>query len=131
IADRGGRPRCKPGMNGDATTGTQAIWEEAMSNPELVQHADRVQLAIRSGEPATSALVASWQRSASLHQLDPTERRLPNRLSEHELTIARQRMEPLLRAAQTSLDRLYLAVGGMGCCVLLADRDGIPVERRG
>ena len=40
-------------------------------------------------------------------------------------------MEPLLRAADASLDRLYLAVGGVGCCVLLADRDGIPVDRRG
>lgn len=102
-----------------------------MSKAEFAQHADKVQGAIRSGEAATSALVASWQRSASLHQLDPAERRLPNRLSERELTVARQRIEPLLRAAQTSLDRLYLAVGGMGGCVLLADRDGIPVERRG
>ncbi|HEV7284523.1 MAG TPA: helix-turn-helix domain-containing protein [Kaistia sp.] len=102
-----------------------------MSKPEIAQHADRIQLAIRSGEAATSALVASWQRSARLHQLDPAERRQPTRLGDHELTVARQRMEPLLRAAQASLDRLYLAVGGMGCCVLLADADGIPVERRG
>jgi transcriptional regulator of acetoin/glycerol metabolism len=102
-----------------------------MSKPEIAQHADRIQLAIRSGEAATSALVASWQRSARLHQLDPAERRQPTRLSDQELTVARQRMEPLLRAAQASLDRLYLAVGGMGCCVLLADADGIPVERRG
>ncbi|MFI5407764.1 GAF domain-containing protein [Kaistia sp. UC242_56] len=102
-----------------------------MSKPEIAQHADRIQLAIRSGEAATSALVASWQRSARLHQLDPAERRQPSRLSDQELTVARQRMEPLLRAAQASLDRLYLAVGGMGCCVLLADADGIPVERRG
>lgn len=102
-----------------------------MSKPEIAQHADRVQLAIRSGEAATSALVASWQRSARLHQLDPAERRLPTRLSDRELTVARQRMEPMLRVAQASLDRLYLAVGGMGCCILLADADGMPVERRG
>ncbi|MCX5571412.1 helix-turn-helix domain-containing protein [Kaistia nematophila] len=102
-----------------------------MSKPEIGLHADRVQSAIRSGEAASSALVASWQRSASLHRLDPAERRLPNRLSDRELTAVRQRMEPLLRAAQASLNRLYFAVGGMGCCVLLADRDGIPVERRG
>ena len=102
-----------------------------MSKPEIAQHADRIQLAIRSGEAATSALVASWQRSARLHQLDPAERRLPTRLSDRELTVARQRMEPMLRVAQASLDRLYLAVGGMGCCILLADADGMPVERRG
>jgi len=29
------------------------------------------------------------------------------------------------------MDRLYQAVGDAGCCVLLADRDGIPLERRG
>ncbi|WEK50698.1 MAG: helix-turn-helix domain-containing protein [Candidatus Kaistia colombiensis] len=102
-----------------------------MSKPEIAQHADKVQLAIRSGEAATSALVASWQRSVSLHQLDPAERRLPTRLSDRELALARQRLEPLLQAAQASLDRLYFAVGGIGCCVLLADVDGVPVERRG
>lgn len=102
-----------------------------MSKPGIVPHADRVQLAIRSGEAATSSLVASWQRSARLHQLDPAERRLPNRLSEQELALARQRIEPLLRAAQTSLNRLYSAIGSVGGCVLLADCNGIPVERRG
>ena len=40
-------------------------------------------------------------------------------------------MEQMIRAAEGSLNRLYLAVGGVGCCVMLADRDGIPVERRG
>ena len=29
------------------------------------------------------------------------------------------------------MDRLYQAVGANGCCVLLADRDGVPVDRRG
>jgi transcriptional regulator of acetoin/glycerol metabolism len=52
-------------------------------------------------------------------------------LTDGELRVARQRMEPLIQVAQASLDRLYLAVGGVGCCVMLADRDGIPVERRG
>lgn len=52
-------------------------------------------------------------------------------MTESELTHARQRIEPLIDVAQASLDRLYLAVGGVGCCVLLADRNGIPVERRG
>lgn len=102
-----------------------------MSKPGIAHHADRIHLAIRSGEAATSALVASWQRSSALHRLDPTERRHPYRLTDVELTSARQRMEPFLHAARASLDRLYLAVGGMGCCVMLADRDGVPVERRG
>jgi transcriptional regulator of acetoin/glycerol metabolism len=52
-------------------------------------------------------------------------------LTDCELEQARQQIEPLVAAAQSSLDRLYLAVGGVGCCVLLANRDGVPVERRG
>jgi transcriptional regulator of acetoin/glycerol metabolism len=94
-------------------------------------HADRIQAAITSDAAAKSALVASWRRSSALHQLDPAERKSPRRVSEAELREARQKIEPLLAAAGPSLDRLYLAVGGVGCCVLLADRDGVPVERRG
>lgn len=102
-----------------------------MSKGEAAQHAALVQSAIQSGGAASSALVASWRRSATLHRLDPTEGRSPHRLTETELLAARRRMEPMVRAAQASLDRLYLAVGGVGCCVLLADRDGVPIERRG
>ena len=102
-----------------------------MSASAFAQHADKVQAAVESNDAARSALVASWRRSAALHHLDPAERSLPRRLTEPELGLARQRIEPLIRAAQASLDRLYLAVGGIGCCVLLADRDGVPVERRG
>lgn len=95
------------------------------------RHADRVQAAIASNAAAKSALVASWRRSCNLHRLDPAYRKSPKRLTDGELSEARQRIEPVLAAAQSSLDRLYLAVGGVGCCVLLADRDGVPVERRG
>lgn len=94
-------------------------------------HADRIHAAISSDEAARSALVASWRRSVSLHHLEPGQRRPPRRLTDGELRLARQRLEPLIRAAQASLDRLYLAVGGVGCCVLLADSKGVPVERRG
>jgi len=94
-------------------------------------HADRIQAAITSDAAAKSALVASWRRSSNLHRLDPADCSPPRYLTEAELGQARQRIEPLVRAAQSSLDRLYLAVGGVGCCVLLADGDGVPVERRG
>ncbi|MDX8495767.1 helix-turn-helix domain-containing protein [Mesorhizobium sp. VK22B] len=94
-------------------------------------HADRIQAAIASDAAAKSALVASWRRSSNLHRLDPADCSPARYLTEFELGQARQRIEPLVRAAQSSLDRLYLAVGGVGCCVLLADRDGVPVERRG
>lgn len=94
-------------------------------------HCSRVYSALRGSEAARSALVASWQRSAGLHHLDPAEAQQPRRLTEAELRLARERIEPLIRAAQASMDRLYFAVGGAGCCVLLADRNGVPVERRG
>ncbi|TPK70116.1 sigma-54-dependent Fis family transcriptional regulator [Mesorhizobium sp. B2-4-15] len=102
-----------------------------MSGRRPAGHADLIQTSIANSDAARSALVASWRRSLTLHGLDPAERKSPRRLTEGELRQARQRMEPLLRAADASLDRLHLAVGGVGCCVLLADRDGIPVERRG
>ena len=108
-----------------------ALWEESMVGVKHPAHADRIQLAIESSQMARSALVASWRRSSSLHGLDPANRRPPQRLTDFELRLARQRIEPLLKAAQGSLERLYLAVGGVGCCVLLANKDGVPLERRG
>jgi len=66
-----------------------------------------------------------------LHHLDPSGRNLPLRLSDAELRQARERIAPLLAAAQGAMDRLYQAVGAAGCCVLLADDDGVPVDRRG
>ena len=94
-------------------------------------HAARVEAAIASGQAARSALVASWRRSSRLHHLDPAGRGLPLRLSETELRQARERIAPLLAAAQGAMDRLYQAVGAAGCCVLLADGEGVPVDRRG
>jgi len=94
-------------------------------------HADRIHSAISSNGAAKSALIASWQRSACFHKLDPDERTPPKRLTDSELRKARQEIEALIRVAQSSLDRLHSSVGGVGCCVLLADRNGVPVERRG
>lgn len=102
-----------------------------MSGVHTAAHADRIYDALQSDKAARSALVASWQRSSHLHHLEPADRRPPTRLTDAEFRQARQRIEPLVVAAQASLDRLYLAVGGVGCCVLLADKDGVPVERRG
>jgi len=99
-------------------------------NPET-SHVDQIQAAIKSNGAAKSALIASWRRSSTLHRLDPTEKRSPERVTDSELRKVRQEIEPLIRVAQASLERLHLAVGGVGCCVLLADRNGIPVERRG
>ena len=102
-----------------------------MKGRQLTHHSQRVEAAIASGEAAKSSLVASWRRSSRLHHLDPAGTKPPLRLSDCELATIRQRIEPLLRAAQPAMDRLYQAVGAAGCCVLLADRDGVPVDRRG
>lgn len=102
-----------------------------MSGLPTAGHAARIYTALRSNDAARSALVASWQRSSHLHHLEPTHRRPPQRLTDGEFRQAREGMEQFIAAAQASLDRLYLAVGGIGCCVLLADRDGVPIERRG
>ena len=82
-------------------------------------HAARVEAAIASGQAARSALVASWRRSSRLHHLDPAGPRPPLRLSEAELRQARERVAPLLAAAQAAMDRLYQAVGAQpaaACC---------------
>jgi transcriptional regulator of acetoin/glycerol metabolism len=97
-----------------------------MRGQPIGHHADLVQAAIATNDAARSALIASWRRSLTLHGLDPAERKAPRRLTEFKQ--ARPRVEQLLRVADASLDRLYLAVGGIGCCVLLADREGIPIS---
>jgi transcriptional regulator of acetoin/glycerol metabolism len=98
---------------------------------QLAHHAARIEAAIASGQEARSALVASWRRSSRLHRLDPVGARPPQRLSDAELRQARERVGVLLAAAQGAMDRLHQAVGINGCCVLLADRNGMPIDRRG
>jgi transcriptional regulator of acetoin/glycerol metabolism len=102
-----------------------------MSVQARAQHAASVETAIASGQAAKSALVASWRRSYCLHQLNPSLPRKPLRLTQEELQHARERIGSLMRAAQPGLDHLHQALGAVGCCVLLADHDGVPVDRRG
>ena len=94
------------------------------------RHADRIQSAISSNGAAKSALIASWQRSASFHKLDPGQRKPPERLTDSELKKARQEVEALIQVAQPSLDRLHTAVGGVGCCVR-SERRTCRAARRG
>ncbi len=95
-------------------------------------HAGRIlATAEDSSASARSAVAASWVRSLTRYGLDPTDTRPPLTLTAAELREARERVEPLLRAAQASLDHLFHAVGGTGCCVLFTDRHGVPIDRRG
>jgi transcriptional regulator of acetoin/glycerol metabolism len=96
-----------------------------------VAHVRRVEKVLAGGEAAKSALAASWRRSGCLHALDPASDAPSQRLAAGEILEAQQKLGPLLRAAQVSLDRLFLAVGGVGCSVLLSDRGGVVVDRRG
>lgn len=95
------------------------------------QHVTRIEAAIRAGLAARSALAASWARSATLYRLDPTDARLENRLGSAELSQARDRAGALLPTAAPHLDRLFQTVGGLGACIVLADADGVALERRG
>lgn len=97
----------------------------------VISHAQRIERAIAGDGAAQSSLVASWSRSARLHRLDAASRHNRDQLTEGEFRFARERSGPMIRAAGPCLDRLFQAVGGMGCCVLLADSNGIPLERRG
>ena len=98
---------------------------------DIRHHAARIEAALLAGEAARSPIAASWSRSARMHGLDPGTRRGPPRLSGAEFAQAREAMEETIRAAQPSLDRLFRAVGSLGTCVVLTDRAGVPVERRG
>jgi len=94
-------------------------------------HADRVLDVLAGGSIANSGLAASWRRSGHLHSLDPTNRAPSRRLTHSEVVAAQERLGRLLRVAQSTLDRLSLAVGGVSCSVLLADGGGLVVDRRG
>jgi transcriptional regulator of acetoin/glycerol metabolism len=110
---------------------TQRRREESMGRSANADHADRVLKVISGSDAANSALAASWRRSGRLHALDPACGTPSQRLPMAEVAEARERLGPLLHAAEASLDRLFLAVGGVGCSVLLADSGGVVVERRG
>lgn len=94
-------------------------------------HVTRVEAAIRSGQAARSSIAASWARSATLHRLDPASARMDNRLGASELALAREKVGALLPTAAPHLDRLFQIVGGLGACIVLADLDGVALDRRG
>jgi len=96
-----------------------------------VSHVDRVRSVIDDdAAPAASAVAASWRRCVTLHGLDPEARRAPDLIDAAALHAARERLAPLLRAAQNPLDRLFVAVAELGCCTLLTNVEGVPLERR-
>jgi transcriptional regulator of acetoin/glycerol metabolism len=118
------------------TTGTPAPTRageggETAIATTIALHLSRIETALTSGQAARSALVASWARSAQVHGLDPVRPAPIARLTDAELAAARGRLGPVLSTAAPHLDRLFQTVGGLGACVVLADRDGLAVDRRG
>lgn len=94
-------------------------------------HASRVEAALFSGKAAQFPVVASWQRSKMLHQIDPGQGKPPERLTSQQFREVHERAGLLLHTSNPSLDNLYRAVGDVGCSVLLADADGVVIARRG
>lgn len=66
-----------------------------------------------------------------MHGLDPGLRLRDRRLTGGEIAQIRSRMEPVLVAAGPTLDRLFGVMQSFGACIMLADRHGVPFERRG
>jgi transcriptional regulator of acetoin/glycerol metabolism len=102
-----------------------------MDRLAVVDHTDRVLKGIMGNGAASSPIVASWRRSGALHALDPANASRSWRLPSPEVAAARERVGRLLHVAQPNIDRLFFAVGGVGCSVMLADRDGVILDRRG
>lgn len=99
---------------------------------EQSAHAEHVYTCTqRDSAAASSSVVASWRRCISMHQLVPEDEREPLRLTDQEFNSAREQSEILISNAADELDRLFLVAGKAGCCLLLTDRNGIALERRG
>ncbi|ARM90130.1 transcriptional regulator protein [Rhizobium sp. CIAT894] len=99
---------------------------------EQSAHAEHVYTsAQRNSAAASSPIVASWRRCMTMHRLAPEDERAPLRLTDQEFHHTRQRSEQLIAGASEELDRLFTTVGRAGCCILLTDRNGIALERRG
>ena len=103
-----------------------------MVETHKAHHADLIYSVLSDRMSAgRSSVAASWCRSLKQYGLDPERNQPPQRLTAAEFTLAYDRLAPLTRLAQETLDRLFQSVGDAGCCVMLTDRDGVPLDRRG
>lgn len=66
-----------------------------------------------------------------LYRLDPVARRVGERLTEAEIALARERLGAVVPMAVAQLDRLFQMVSALGACIVLADAEGVVIERRG
>ncbi|GAJ29538.1 helix-turn-helix domain-containing protein [Acidomonas methanolica] len=76
-------------------------------------------------------LHGSWQRCAESYRLDSHGVGVEDILCSAELRQARERMGTIMKVADPELDRLHGIVSTLDYTVLLADREGVVVARRG
>lgn len=101
-----------------------------MSQANL-RHGDAVLEAIRSpSSAATSAIAASWCRSALAHGLDPDATPGCERLDDASLATVRAGHAAMLAVSAPVLDHMFRSVGRSGCAVILSDAQGVILERR-
>ncbi|MCM2291225.1 GAF domain-containing protein [Allorhizobium sp. BGMRC 0089] len=94
-------------------------------------HADKVySTAMAASKAASSPLAASWRRCLDLYRLDPGQPSQPEGVDAPAFREARERMGHLIAISAEEMDRLFHVAGRSGCCLVLADRNGIVLERR-
>lgn len=98
---------------------------------DLAVHVARITSSVESDSAAHSPIVASWRRCSYSYGLDPSGKAPRESISAVELRESTQRLEPLIYAASVTLDRLQSGIVAMGCCILVAGLDGVPVHWRG
>jgi len=84
----------------------------------------------RWADCAFDEVAASWHRSAN-HHIDPASMIAPHVLTTAELRESREPIEPMVRAVQSELDRLYGVVRRAGYVVLFCDTNGVAIDYRG
>ena len=92
-------------------------------------HRARVHAVLAGNELVRSALdrvtLASWQRCASDHGLDPGAAPAPVVIPRGDLKDRQERYSRLLEIARPEMTNLYQQLAGSGHAIMLADRDGV------
>lgn len=108
----------------------QTLWEEQMLGQN--QHADRVYaLTQEKSAGANSPIAASWRRCLDKYGLAPEQSRKPYHMTDAEFRETLGRAGHVIEEASSELDWLFGMVGKAGCCLVLTNRDGIVIDRRG
>lgn len=97
-----------------------------------MRHSDLVYATASQPSAAISSpIAASWIRCLDVYRLAPEENRTPVQVDQSAFREARAELEPVISACAEEFDRLYQTIGRSGCCIILSDRNGIVVDRRG